>query len=97
MENKEKYEMGQRLKEEIKERFGSIQNLNRTIDEPNLGAYTSKKPREPRAGVMIKLGKAGIDMKYILLGVKENDCTVIVSELKEEIKDLKSKLYDKIK
>ena len=67
MEPEAKAAMGRRLKEEIKQKYGTITKLNKIINEQNLGGYTSKKPREPRAGLLIKLGRAGCDLNYILL------------------------------
>lgn len=68
MTDQEKYEMGQRLKKEIKSKFGTIEKLNELLGQTNLASYTSKKPREPRAGMLAKFAEVGINTEYVLLG-----------------------------
>ena len=68
MTDQEKYEMGQRLKKEIKSKFGTIEKLNELLGQTNLASYTSKKPREPRAAMLAKFAEVGINTEYVLLG-----------------------------
>ena len=74
MTDQEKYEMGQRLKKEIKSKFGTIEKLNELLNQTNLASYTSKNPREPRAGMLAKFAEVGINTEYVLLGdIKSKD------------------------
>ncbi len=68
MTNEEKQAMGRRLKEEIKSKFGTIEKLNELLGQTNLASYTSKNPREPRAGMLAKFAEVGINTEYVLLG-----------------------------
>ena len=68
MTDQEKREMGRRLKEEIKSKFGTIEKLNELLGQTNLASYTAKNPREPRAGMLAKFAEVGINTEYVLLG-----------------------------
>ena len=69
--SKVKAEMGARLKEEIKERYHTMENLNEILGMKNIAGYTSKNPRTPSAEVMARFARAGIDVVYVLTGNRE--------------------------
>lgn len=63
-------DFAKRLKLTAYEKFGNLKNLAEESGIENISIYTQKKAREPRAKVLYKLAKIGVDINYLLTGVK---------------------------
>ncbi|MBK7106671.1 MAG: hypothetical protein IPH62_15460 [Ignavibacteriae bacterium] len=61
-------EFSKRLKIEAKKKYGNIKIVEEKAEIANLGVYTKKNPREPRATILYKLALLGFDINYLLTG-----------------------------
>ena len=83
-------DFSKRLREIAKNEFGGIVKLGEAAGISNILLYTQKNAREPRATVLYKLSKAGVDVEYLLTGKKR----ISDKEMNEEILRLKAKIFD---
>lgn len=83
-------EFSKRLREIAKNEFGGIVKLGEAAGISNILLYTQKNAREPRATVLYKLAKAGVDVEYLLTGKRR----ISNDEINDEILRLKAKIFD---
>lgn len=61
----------ERLKEVAKTEFGGIGKLAELVGYSNLSIYTKSNPQEPKATFLSKLAAVGVDVNYLLTGIKK--------------------------
>ena len=87
-------EFATRLKLTAYESYGNLKSLGEIAGIDNISIYTQKKASEPRAKVLYKLAKVGVDVNYLLTGKKIKD--TYKEEYAKVLKKQVNKLIDTI-